>query len=379
MSYFDNDHLKISNLIIDFEENLLLISDFNKLLFSINNLDEFKNLRAELNEQLMNIENETNILLNTLKIIQYSIRKLYDDYATIKYIYEDNEIKLKSKFNEIQALLNKNKENEKQINYKSQIIEEQNKHILELVKLNKNNDKIIKDLKAQIKHKNVHNYLNEKNKTNTSNENKTINKDKIIHYRNFLKMKNNFNNNLKNDFESLTEERNKTNIKNKFINEYKNNLSEIPNLKTKIVSTIENEKYEFRDDLELNENIDKIIVKTENTKDDSILNLNKKREINNKIKLNEKQKYNSIVQMINENTKNKILNEISEEKIIKKLKRKGKSAKNIHKIKNKNFEFDVINNKLTKYFLFNLQREKILNNKKFFKYIKEKTPKYKIK
>lgn len=379
MSYFDNDHLKISNLIIDFEENLLLISDFSKLLFSINNLDEFKNLRAELNEQLMNIENETNILLNTLKIIQYSIRKLYDDYATIKYIYEDNEIKLKSKFNEIQALLNKNKENEKQINYKSQIIEEQNKHILELVKLNKNNDKIIKDLKTQIKHKNVHNYLNEKNKTNTSNENKTINKDKIIHYRNFLKMKNNFNNNLKNDFESLTEERNKTNIKNKFINEYKNNLSEIPNLKTKIVSTIENEKYEFRDDLELNENIDKIIVKTENTKDDSILNLNKKREINNKIKLNEKQKYNSIVQMINENTKNKILNEISEEKIIKKLKRKGKSAKNIHKIKNKNFEFDVINNKLTKYFLFNLQREKILNNKKFFKYIKEKTPKYKIK
>ena len=105
MSYFDNDHLKISNLIIDFEENLLLISDFSKLLFSINNLDEFKNLRAELNEQLMNIENETNILLNTLKIIQYSIRKLYDDYATIKYSYEDNEIKLKSKFNEIQALL----------------------------------------------------------------------------------------------------------------------------------------------------------------------------------------------------------------------------------------------------------------------------------
>ena len=33
-------------------------------------IEEFNNLRAELNEQLMNIENETTILINTLKIIQ---------------------------------------------------------------------------------------------------------------------------------------------------------------------------------------------------------------------------------------------------------------------------------------------------------------------
>ena len=380
MSCFDNDHLTISNIIIDFEENLLLISDFNKSLFSINNLEEFNNLRAELNDQLMNIENETTILINTLKIIQYSIRKFYDDYAKIKCCYEENEIKLKSKINENKTLLNKYEESEKQINYKNQIIEEQNKHILELVKLNKNNDKIIKDLKYQVKHKNTLSLFIENEKTNSSNENKTISNEKIIHYKNFLKMKNKFNNNFKNDFESLTEERNKIN-KSKFINNYKDNLLEKPNLQTKISSTIENEKYIFRDDLEENENIDNNFIKNEKIRDNNNnnnLTSNNKREINNKIKLIEKEKYNSSVQMIKENTKDKILNKISEDKIIKKLKRKGKSAKNIHKIKNKNFEFDEVNNKLTKYFLFNLQREKILNNKNFLKFIKEKTPKYKI-
>ena len=72
MSYFSSDHLKISNIIIDFEENISSISNFNKLLSNINNLDEFNNLRNELCNQLNNIENETNILINTLKIIQFA-------------------------------------------------------------------------------------------------------------------------------------------------------------------------------------------------------------------------------------------------------------------------------------------------------------------
>lgn len=71
------------------------------------------------------------------------------------------------------------------------------------------------------------------------------------------------------------------------------------------------------------------------------------------------------------------MNKISEDKTTKKLKRKGQSAKNIHKNKDKNFEFDLENKKLTKYFIFNLQREKILNNKNLIKFIKQKTPKYK--
>ena len=93
--------------------------------------------------------------------------------------------------------------------------------------------------------------------------------------------------------------------------------------------------------------------------------------------MNNNIKYNSNNQMINENNRDKILNKMSEDKTKKKLKRKGQSAKNIHKIKNKNFEFEIENNKLTKYFLFNLQREKVLNNKNLIKFIRQKTPKYK--
>ena len=78
MSYLENDHLKISDIIIDFEENINKISNFNNLLISINNIDEFNNFRTELNFLLKNIENETNILINTLKIIQYNIRKSYN-------------------------------------------------------------------------------------------------------------------------------------------------------------------------------------------------------------------------------------------------------------------------------------------------------------
>ena len=53
MSYFNDDHLKISDIIIDFEENITLISNFNELLLSINNLDQFNNLKTQLNEKLI--------------------------------------------------------------------------------------------------------------------------------------------------------------------------------------------------------------------------------------------------------------------------------------------------------------------------------------
>lgn len=59
MSYFKNDNLKISNIIIDLEDNLSLISNFNKQLVSINNIDEFNNIKAQLFAQLNNIDDET--------------------------------------------------------------------------------------------------------------------------------------------------------------------------------------------------------------------------------------------------------------------------------------------------------------------------------
>ena len=54
------------------------------------------------------------------------------------------------------------------------------------------------------------------------------------------------------------------------------------------------------------------------------------------------------------------------------MRKKGKSAKNMFKVKNKNFEFGDETSKLTSYFLFNLQREKILNNKNTFDFLNKK-------
>ena len=205
MSYFSNDHLKISDIIIDFEENISLISNANKLLLTINNLDEFNNLKTELSEKLNNIENDTNILINTLKIIQFNIRKLYDDFAKMQCNYGDMENKLKAMINDNYTLLNKNREIEKQINYKNIIIDEQNKHIKELFKANKYNDKLIKDLKYKISNKNKQYKINNQVKQDFHYANKTIANDKIIHYENFLNIKNKFNKNLKKQISVLTE------------------------------------------------------------------------------------------------------------------------------------------------------------------------------
>ena len=382
MSYFTSDHLKISNIIIDFEENLLLISGFNKSLAAISNLDDFNNLKSQLNEQLINIENETNILINTLKIIQYNIRQLYDDFAKMKCNNDELNTKLNAKINDNFILLNKNKEIEKIINYKNQIIEEQNKHILELVKFKKNNENTIKELKDKLNNKNVQDLIKNERKTDFPNKNRTINNDKIIQYKNFLNMKYNINKNYKNNFSNLTEENNKMTIKNKIIINYKKNYPEKPFPKTKNVSTIDNEKYIFRDELEQNDEDNKDnYIKSKTTINNSTSTINNKQDLTNNDNIKENKKCNSNYEIIHENMKDKILNENNKknvEKNIKKLKRKGHSVKNIHKIKNKNFEFDISNNKLTRYFLFNLQREKILSNKNIIKFIREKTPKYKI-
>ena len=380
MSYFTNDHLKISDIIIDFEENMTLISNTKKLLLSINNLDEFNNLKAELNEKLNNIENDTNILINTLKIIQYNIRKLYDDYAKIQCSNGDLENKLKAIINDNYALINKSREMEKQINYKNIIINEQNKHIKELLKSNKYNDKLIKDLKNKIKSKNSQYKIPNKIKSDIPNANKTIANDKIFYYENFLNLKNIFNKNIKKQISILTENNNGTNIKYKTNSNLKNEPSEASNAKTKIFSTIDNGKYIFKDELQQTEDeyINNKIKRNETT-----ININKNSNIFNKRKINNNEFKENIIKFSTnkksyENAKDKILNNVNNKhkthsnSNIKKMKRKGQSAKNIFKVKNKNFEFGDENSKLTSYFLFNLQREKILNNKNTFEYLNKK-------
>ena len=374
MSYFTNDHLKISDIIIDFEENMTLITNTKKFLLSINNLDEFNNLKAELNEKLNNIENDTNILINTLKIIQYNIRKLYDDYAKNQCSNGDLENKLKAIINDNYALINKSREMEKQINYKNIIINEQNKHIKELLKSNKYNDKLIKDLKNKIKSKNSQYKIPNKIKSDIPNANKTIANDKIFYYENFLNLKNIFNKNIKKQISILTENNNGTNIKYKTNSNLKNEPSEVSNAKTKNFSTIDNGKYIFKDELQQTEDeyINNKIKRNETT-----INIYKNSNIFNKKKINNNEFKENIIKFSTnkksyENAKDKILNNVNNKhkthsnSNIKQMKRKGQSAKNIFKVKNKNFEFGDENSKLTSYFLFNLQREKILNNKNTF-------------
>ena len=371
MSYFTNDHLKISDIIIDFEENMTLISNTKKLLLSINNLDEFNNLKAELNEKLNSIENDTNILINTLKIIQYNIRKLYDDYAKIQCSNGDLENKLKAIINDNYALINKSREMEKQINYKNIIINEQNKHIKELLKSNKYNDKLIKDLKNKIKSKNIQYKIPRKIKSDIPNANKTIANDKIFYYENFLNLKNIFNKNIKKQISILTENNNGTNIKYKTNSNLKNEPSEASNVKTKNFSTIDNGKYIFKDELQQTEDE---YINNKIKRNETAININKNSNIFNKRKINNNEFKENIIRFSTnkksyENAKDKILNNVNNKhkthsnSNTKQMKRKGQSAKNIFKVKNKNFEFGDENSKLTSYFLFNLQREKILNKK----------------
>ena len=377
MSYFTNDHLKISDIIIDFEENMTLISNTKKLLLSINNLDEFNNLKAELNEKLNNIENDTNILINTLKIIQYNIRKLYDDNAKIQCSNGDLENKLKAIINDNYALINKSREMEKQINYKNIIINEQNKHIKELLKSNKYNDKLIKDLKNKIKSKNSQYKIPNKIKSDIPNANKTIANDKIFYYENFLNIKNIFNKNIKKQISILTENNNGTNIKYKTNSNLKNEPSEASNVKTKNFSTIDNGKYIFKDELQQTEDE---YINNKIKRNETAININKNSNIFNKRKINNNEFKENIIRFSTnkksyENAKDKILNNVNNKhkthsnSNTKQMKRKGQSAKNIFKVKNKNFEFGDENSKLTSYFLFNLQREKILNNKNTFEYL----------
>ena len=380
MSYFTNDHLKISDIIIDFEENMTLISNTKKLLLSINNLDEFNNLKAELNEKLNNIENDTNILINTLKIIQYNIRKLYDDNAKIQCSNGDLENKLKAIINDNYALINKSREMEKQINYKNIIINEQNKHIKELLKSNKYNDKLIKDLKNKIKSKNSQYKIPNKIKSDIPNANKTIANDKIFYYENFLNLKNIFNKNIKKQISILTENNNGTNIKYKTNSNLKNEPSEASNVKTKNFSTIDNGKYIFKDELQQTEDE---YINNKIKRNETAININKNSNIFNKRKINNNEFKENIIKFSTnkksyENAKDKILNNVNNKhkthsnSNTKQMKRKGQSAKNIFKVKNKNFEFGDENSKLTSYFLFNLQREKILNNKNAFEYLNKK-------
>ena len=178
----------------------------------------------------------------------------------------------------------------------------------------------------------------------------------------------------------MTENNNGTNIKYKTNSNLKNEPSEASNVKTKNFSTIDNGKYIFKDELQQTEDE---YINNKIKRNETAININKNSNIFNKRKINNNEFKENIIRFSTnkksyENAKDKILNNVNNKhkthsnSNTKKMKKKGQSAKNIFKVKNKNFEFGDENSKLTSYFLFNLQREKILNNKNTFEYLNKK-------
>ena len=316
MSYYNNDHLQINNIIIDFENNIGKISSINQVLNSIDNIDEFNELKNQLNILFTDIENETNTLINTLKIVQFNIRQLYDDFSLLQNNYEDIEEKLKMIINDNTLLLHKNKEISKQINSKNQKIIEQEGHIKQLIEIIKNNEIIANELnykegtKTNTAKMSKERYKNVLNSNETSIEN--------------VKKNNNFNYNMKKNNSAnskKTENNNISNVKdikkfNTINNDSKKN-NELININinnNKISSSIDksNEinigKYIFNDDFEKEEQNNNII-KNDNSKINNIKNkMDKVEKIisiiykNNNLYLKLKGKYG-------EDLENKILNE----------------------------------------------------------------------
>jgi hypothetical protein len=352
MSYFNNDHLQINNIIIDFEENISKISSFSQILNSIDNFDEFIDIRKQINTLFNDIENDTNTLINTLKIIQYNIRKLYDDFSLLQNNYEDIEEKLKMILNDNSLLLNKNKELNKQINYKNQVIDNQEKHINKLTEIIKINEKIMNELNSQ------KDMTNEKYNNNGSGNShgKTSNK-KMIKNKKYINSnkKNNYNKinyNLKKNNSAtfkksdsnkiINNDNNSNTIENylnknydinlNYLNQYRENVnsntsntienySNIPSVDKYVTNSVNTGKYVFNDDLDTEQDINN------NTNEDNTLaiknRINKVEKIisiiynNNNLYCKLKEKYgedldNKIIdQKVSSEFLDQILNDIS--------------------------------------------------------------------
>ena len=109
MSNFDNDHLKINYLIIEFEKNINIILNVNQNLSSIQSLEEFSKAKSQMSNSLNNILKNITVLITALKLIQYNNRKLYDDYIIIQNNYEQVTNKANNYFSDNLFLLSDNK------------------------------------------------------------------------------------------------------------------------------------------------------------------------------------------------------------------------------------------------------------------------------
>ena len=351
MSYFNNDHLKINNIIIDFEENMNKISILNQSLSSIESLEEFNEVKAQLNTSLIDIENDTITLINTLKIIQYNNRKLYDDFSLLQNDYEEKDEKLKMIINENQLLINKNQELNDKLNYlinniyndenltegnknKKNIGENNSKRILNVSNDNKRNknsnniknlkynnstnnkknkfltnnkdeksNKIIKEKKFSKSNKNKIHKVNKVIKNNKSNINmKDIINNNDIEYKNNIIQKAEINNKINKDLNKTNITYSKKNDNNIFNN---NDNSFISANDKKVNKTINTMNYVFNDDSEENDD------KNKSGKNDSTYIKNKIDKVEKIISIIYKDNnlYSMLKRKYGEDLNNQILNE----------------------------------------------------------------------
>jgi len=438
MSYFNNDHLQINNIIIDFEENISKISSFNQILNSIDNMDEFIDLRNQLHNLFTDMENDTSTLINTLKIIQYNIRKLYDDFSLLQNNYEDIEEKLKMIVNDNSSLINKNKEINEQIKTKNQIIMGQENYINKLIEIIKNNENIIKEKNIQNKNKNIQNknrtiqneydiykkVINNNEKTTekkpinikiNSIKNNTSKKSSTNHFHNDLRKNNSVNykktentnisnnNNIKelNTIENYSKRNyeitsNNTNT-NKNISFNNKNITNSINTGNYIFNddfepdedkNNKNKKYNINDSKNKIEKVEKIIsiiynnndlysklkVKYGDNLDSKIINENVSSEFLEQIL---KDIYEFSGEKENNNKNNQLSNSKGKNNINELILKSGTADKYKRNLDYNNnfFKNDENGLKLTNYFLFNLHREKMIDSQQRRDYKRPKTPK----
>ena len=385
MAYFDNDHLLINNIMIDLEQNINKISNCNQLLNQINNIDEFRELRNQLNLLFNDIESDSKTIINTLKVIQFNIRKLYDDFSLFQNNYQDIEIKLKTIINDNSLLINKNKELNELLKDKNKTIEDQREYICKSIK-KEGNKRLI---------------MNEKLSNNSNKKNEKFNKE--------LKAKAEFNISDNGNMKSNYNEYHNKLRKNYSVNNKKTDNNNLSNYNKNIpfpVRSINSQKYIFND--ELDENGNKSINNNGKfeTNNNGINSKNKIELVEKIISLiyNNKQLYLSLKQKYGNNVYNKIVNNNVKidflERILKdihelsKIKVKNKDNKNekLNALINKEntdfqrmsnvitntaiFNIDANSGTLTNYFLFNLQREKMIDNFQRKEHIRPKTPKF---
>ncbi len=398
MAYFNNDHLQVNNIIIDFEENINKISSFSQILNSIENFEEFIDIRKQINTLFNDIENDTNTLINTLKIIQFNIRKLYDDFSLLQNNYEDIEEKLKMILNDNSLLLNKNKEINKQLNYKNQVIDNQEKHICKLTEIIQINEKIINEYNNQkdIPNKKYNNngtensidktlnkkmiknkkYINNNKKNSNNKSNNNLKKNNSA---NFKTPDNNLinNNNNSNILENYTKKN--YNINLNYLNNYNENINSntidnftyknydimlndnnrnIPSVDKYLTNSVNTGKYVFNDDLDQDTEEDLYNNKNENNNTLDVKNkINKVEKIisiiynNNNLYCKLKEKYgedldNKIIdQKVSSEFLDQILNDISDYMEQKSIDQNIKSNYNRYSNKKNNNIDELIINK----------------------------------